>query len=121
MTSRRAFRLGKAFAWAGLASVLGIALAGLLAVLNEFVPLPSLPPDPSDAVRVGQYHLPLVASITLLVSTFTAVIALVGTASTIILGWRADQRQSAEFKLKIEQLELELIEARQKNLPAFAP
>jgi hypothetical protein len=35
-----------------------------------------------------------------------------GTASTIMLGWRAERRQSQEFRLKIEQLELQLVEAR---------
>jgi hypothetical protein len=39
----------------------------------------------------------------------------IGTASTILLGWRADRRQAKEFKLKIEQLELQLQEARMKS------
>jgi L-asparagine transporter-like permease len=56
------------------------------------------------------------ATFWLAVSTLTAVIALIGSASTIILGWRADRRQSAEFRLKIEQLELQLAEARQKTV-----
>jgi hypothetical protein len=40
-------------------------------------------------------------------------ISAVGTVSTVILGWRNERRQSAEFKLKIEQLELQLAQARE--------
>lgn len=52
--------------------------------------------------------------ITVSISILTLITAMIGTASTILLGWRADARQSQEFKLKIEQLELQLVEARGK-------
>jgi hypothetical protein len=48
------------------------------------------------------------------VASLSMLVALIGTSSTILLGWRAERRQSAEYKLKIEQLELQIAEARKK-------
>jgi hypothetical protein len=42
------------------------------------------------------------------------VVSAIGTTSTILLGWRAERRQSEEFKLKIKQLELQLQETQAK-------
>jgi hypothetical protein len=53
-----------------------------------------------------------IAILTITISSLSMLVALIGTSSTIMLGWRAERRQSAEFKLKIEQLELELAQAR---------
>ena len=51
---------------------------------------------------------------TIVVSTSALIISSLGTASAIMLGWRLERRQAQEFKLKIEQLELELAEARKR-------
>jgi hypothetical protein len=50
----------------------------------------------------------------LVISFLTFVASARGTTSTILLGWRADRRQSEEFKLKLKQLELQLQEAKAK-------
>jgi hypothetical protein len=53
------------------------------------------------------------------ISLGTLFVSMIGTTSTILLGWRADRRQSDEFKLKIEQLELQLREARKSNVSSL--
>lgn len=99
---------------------------GLASILAMFVFSFSLfsAPEPRPAAPSGQGTGPIISRsvslgfigpITKLVSSLTAVNALIGSASTIILGWRADRRQSAEFKLKMEQLEVQLADARQKK------
>jgi hypothetical protein len=35
-----------------------------------------------------------------------------GTGSSVVLAWRGEKRESAEFRLKIEQLQLELATER---------
>lgn len=52
------------------------------------------------------------AAIGLILSAATFILSAVGTASTVLLGWRNDRRQSREFGLKIEQLEMQLANAR---------
>jgi hypothetical protein len=111
MTTNRAFSLGKFFAWMGLASLL-VILGGLIWESRP-IPLAAHLNPPANSIPI--------AAITLLVSSATGVIAMIGSASTIILGWRSDRRQSAEFKLKIEQLELQLAEARLKATMAQGP
>jgi hypothetical protein len=59
-------------------------------------------------------YMVLVSIITVLVSFLTFVVSAIGTASTVLLGWRAERRQSEEFKLKIKQLELQLQETQAK-------
>jgi hypothetical protein len=61
-----------------------------------------------------QTILPLAPLLAVVVSALAFIISSFGTASTIMLGWRSERRQSQEFKLRIEQLELQLIEARAK-------
>jgi hypothetical protein len=53
-----------------------------------------------------------VAAATLAISTLALMVTVLGTASTVMLGWRDDKRQTAETKLKIEQLERQLAEAK---------
>ena len=48
----------------------------------------------------------------LAISALTLAVSICGTTSSILLGWRAERRQSAEFKLRIEQLERELAASR---------
>jgi hypothetical protein len=90
MTSARWFLLAKIFAWMGLLSLVAIA-AGLF---------------------LGAPDINFIARTTIVMASLTLVTAMIGAASTIILGWRSDRRQSEEFKLKIQQLELELAEAK---------
>jgi hypothetical protein len=52
----------------------------------------------------------------LIVSSIAAFVSAIGTASTVLLGWRADRRQSEELKLKVRDLELKLEEARAKEI-----
>lgn len=53
-----------------------------------------------------------VAATTLAISTLALIVTALGTASTVLLGWRDEKRQTAETKLKIEQLERQLAEAK---------
>jgi hypothetical protein len=52
------------------------------------------------------------AVITAGVSVLTLIVTAIGATSTILLGWRSERRQSDEFKLKIQQLELQLAETK---------
>jgi membrane-bound ClpP family serine protease len=98
MRTDRSFLLAKIFAWIGLFSLV-LLVAGIVLAIY----LPS-----------GGEDINAIAVLTVLISSLTLLIAMIGTTSTIILSWRADRRQSEEFKLKIQQLELELAEAREK-------
>lgn len=57
----------------------------------------------------------LAGFITAIISTCTLVVTTTGTLSALVLGWRGDRRQSQEFRLKIEQLELQIAEMREKS------
>ena len=74
------------------------------------VNLSSETPKTHEWVRV----LELVPLLTISVSFLALIISALGTASTIMLGWRSERRQADESRLKIEQLELQLAEARAK-------
>jgi hypothetical protein len=50
------------------------------------------------------------------IAGLTFVVSSVGTASTILPGWRAERRQAQEFQLKIKQLELQVAELTKKNV-----
>jgi hypothetical protein len=54
-------------------------------------------------------------SLALIISICAFGISATGTVSAIILGWRNERRQAAEFHLKIEALELQLADARRKQ------
>ncbi|MCP2209462.1 hypothetical protein [Bradyrhizobium diazoefficiens] len=104
------FSLGKLFAWIGVISVVLLLAASaspyLLARLGD-----------SNLLGVGIDEKPGDKALQLinwisLVSAVASMVAMLGTASTILLGWRDDRRKTKEFSLKIEQLELQLIEAR---------
>jgi hypothetical protein len=47
----------------------------------------------------------------------TAVVSAIGTTSTVLLGWRGERRQAQEFKLKYEQLSLQLADAKKASAP----
>jgi hypothetical protein len=87
----------------------------IVVIFNHTLGRPFLITNWSAALAVlAQYGTLLVAAIAALAFVVNAL----GTASTVALGWRADQRQAQEFKLKIEQLEMQLAEARAKNVSA---
>jgi hypothetical protein len=80
---------------------------------------PKLPPKPESFVEQLVGNLPF---ITVVISSLTFVLSSLSTASTMLLGWRAERRESEEFKLKIKQLELQLQEAEAKVIsPTSAP
>jgi hypothetical protein len=55
-----------------------------------------------------------IALVTAGISALTLIVTSVSTASNIVLGWRNDRRLDRESQLKIQQLELQLEEMRQK-------
>jgi len=52
-----------------------------------------------------------------LISVCTMFISALGTASTVLLGWRSERRQQIEFGMKVKQLEKQLAEAREAEKP----
>lgn len=54
------------------------------------------------------------ASPTVIISACTLIVTTVSTVSTIWLAWRGERRQSQESQLTIQQLRLQLDEARSK-------
>jgi hypothetical protein len=62
--------------------------------------------------------IPFAALLAVAVSGLTLVVSALSTASAVTLGWREERRKQREYHLKIEQLELQLIEARAKSPPA---
>ncbi len=107
------YLIARPLAWLSLTS-LSATLAFLVASLT-FEPESDPPgmkrafPRTSEIPEPAPIDLPTIA---LIVSACAVCVTTVGTASTVILGWRNERRQSAEFRLKIEQLELQLAEAR---------
>ncbi|MET4067522.1 hypothetical protein ABID58_002311 [Bradyrhizobium sp. S3.2.6] len=125
------FRLARVFAWIGLASIL-IFIAGATVWSSGADAPSSYNPNLVEhgSTRVDRVDFGLLA---LVGSAVTSLIATLGTASTILLGWRTDLRQGAESKLKnqqqelqIEQLKLQLFEVQrtsakvEPNTPAHA-
>jgi hypothetical protein len=81
-----AYKLGVIFAILGVCSVLVLILIGpdaLSTLLRARGALNEL-----EAVESEKYQL-----LALVVSAFGLLVSMVGTASTIILGWRAERRQ----------------------------
>src|SRR5437868_5859953 len=62
---------------------------------------PQRPKPPSN----GLSDIPTLA---LGISFVALLVTMTGTTSTILLGWRADKRQSREYELRIAQLQAEL-------------
>jgi hypothetical protein len=60
----------------------------------------------------------LITELTAIVSMVGMMVTMIGTASTILIGWRAERRQSEESKLRIKQLELQLQAAQQTQAKA---
>lgn len=58
---------------------------------------------------------------TIAISFLSLVVSSIGTAFTIFLGWRTDRRLAKESNLKIEQLEIQLAEARSRRPDREAP
>src|SRR5262245_7116355 len=70
---------------------------------------PTLPPDTSNLFPVEH------ETTQFLVAAGTFLLTMVSTVSTVLLAWRGDKRQSREFELKIEQLQLQLEEAKKSK------
>jgi hypothetical protein len=102
----RWYRAARGFAW----TFLGSAVATLLLSVFSFMlsgAQSAVPTAPATLVS----DIPAYA---LVVSIGAFFVSAFGTASTVILGWRNERRQAAESRLKIEQLELQLAEARRQ-------
>jgi hypothetical protein len=59
-----------------------------------------------------------ITGLTAVVSLVGMIVTIIGTASTILIGWRAERRQSEESRLRIKQLELQLQAAQQTQAKA---
>jgi hypothetical protein len=86
----------------------------VIGILLFFVLTTAKPENGQSKSLIDDGFIRIIPVITVLVSFLTLVASALGTASTILLGWRAEKRQSEEFKLKIKQLELQLFEAQAK-------
>jgi hypothetical protein len=104
----RTYNRAGIYAIISLCSVTFLAIGIVLLVHNP----PPLPIVIGEGLSAD--YMVLVSIITVLVSFLTFVASAIGTASTVLLGWRAERRQSEEFKLKIKQLELQLQETQAK-------
>jgi hypothetical protein len=107
MTRENHFKLAKAWAWLGLASVLLLPINLLIAWY--------LGPRGTAGLSGLSGIDPIMLSLGMFVVTA------IGTGSAILLGWRSDRREAAEMELRIEQLELQLAEARAKALQSVTP
>ena len=73
------------------------------------------------AIFKGQTHffhdfaVPIADPVAVYVAISTLVVTTASAISTIWLAWRGDRRQSREFELKIQQLQLQLNEARKSQ------
>jgi hypothetical protein len=113
------YRLGHIFASAVLLS-LGLIVVGIcMSYLGEWEAIKSIgakPPPPPllpiDA-KIGLY--------TAIASLIAMIVSMVGTASTMLIGWRSEHRQSEEFKLKNQQLALQIEELKLKLNSQRAP
>lgn len=103
----KAVRRAKAARFSLVALVIGVSF-GIFAVLSGAV------------LEEASFYSALISSlglagfITAIISTCTLIVTTTGTISALVLGWRGDRRQSQEFRLKIEQLELQIAEMREK-------
>ena len=94
VTAMRSFQWACLFAWLGITSIAAIVIGSVITSL----PLPSY----------DSYYGPKITDIgyaMLFASLLTLIASMIGAATTILLGWRSDERQIEEFKLRIEQLE----------------
>ena len=78
-----------------------------------------LPPGPSPETGPpsGWINPATIAVATLPVSFLALIVTAIGTASTVLLGWRNDRRQAEEARLKIQQLERELAKSKEQDSP----
>jgi hypothetical protein len=67
-------------------------------------PIPPVPATPREAFR---------DNFALIITFGTFIVSTISAISTVWLAWRGDRRQSHEFELKIQQLQLQLQEARE--------
>jgi hypothetical protein len=67
-----------------------------------------------DGTNTPQSHVDYFAETALRISVFTFLVSAFGTAFTVLLGWRSDR----EFKLKIMQLEAQVVELKHQTLKA---
>jgi ABC-type Fe3+ transport system permease subunit len=64
------------------------------------------------ADRIESEQIATASLVTIGISFLAMMVAAMGTSSSILLGWRADRRQTEEFQLKIHQLERKLAKSK---------
>jgi hypothetical protein len=122
----RAYKISRVFAALALISIVSFVglvmlfvwreralLEMLVKVTTDLPPLTQAPPPgapPSD-VESGSS----LAELATVISGLTFLVSSIGTASTVILGWRSERRQTQEFKLKVQQLETEVRRLKQAS------
>jgi hypothetical protein len=108
------YKIARLSAWALLISLTATAATYLMwgaLPANTAQPAPDRFHVPSDE-NWPAGRLPLYA---VFVSAGALLVSGIGTASSIILGWRNERRQQRESQLRIEQLEAQLTQARRKE------
>ena len=94
----------------------------IISSLFSFIIVIRAGPSPQpNALRPLSELLALAPVLAVCVSFLAFIVSALGTASTIMLGWRSERRQTQEFHLKIQQLELQLAEARAKAASEAPP
>jgi hypothetical protein len=104
------YKTARVFAVLALTFFILFILGGIF-YLSAFLPQTmGTPINPNTSAPSSSLDFGLITSI---FSMLGMVITMIGTASTVLIGWRAERRQSEEFKLRIKQLELQLLAAQQ--------
>ena len=67
------------------------------------------------ADKIESEQIATASLITIGISFLAMMVAAMGTSSSILLGWRADRRQTEEFELKIQQLERKLAKSKAQD------
>ena len=97
------YNLARIFSAVGLIAMV-ILLYKLAPVFPFWLDAISRAPTPRDRIE----------GTSTLIAFISILIALVGVSSTALFGWRADRRRGAKYKLKIEELELQIAETKNK-------
>jgi hypothetical protein len=89
--------------------LLGVLL--IINIISAMLVFPFLFNSPIMDFAFGDYS----EIATVLIALAGLLISTVGTVSALLLSWRSERRQAEEFLLRIEHLEIELSEARERR------
>lgn len=105
----RWLRASRFFAGLMIASIAIFMVSSLFYLtLGGEGPPENIPPNPGPPVALAPPSTFNAAGITLAISLGTFLVSAIGTGSTVLLSWRNEKRQSAEFQLRIQQLEAQV-------------